>query len=272
VGGIPYPAPLSTGQWAHDILYELGDPQSPTNVGYWEAWQSRESPSGYGYNPVGTEQTAPGSIVAPGNSATVQAFRSWAQGLLATKQTITQNPANAQLEAALRSGNATLAQLAAAQSVPGASWATGGESQITALGTSTPFSYGGPMGLQKGSPGVASVAGDKTPSAGGPGLLDQIFHPLNPFGSNFLGLGTVGHTVTGIPGDVAKSAFGPVFSWIEKGAADVTFVGFGLLLVVIGLSVTFKGGASMNVTQAAPASTSGGVKETASDAAEVAAA
>ena len=60
-------------------------------------------------------------------------------------------------------------------------------------------------------------------------------------------------------------------SWIEKGAADVTFVVFGLTLVVIGLVVTFKGGGEgINLTSVAPSassssSPSGGVKETGGD-------
>ena len=51
--------------------------------------------------------------------------------------------------------------------------------------------------------------------------------------------------------DLTKSVFGPVAKWIEEGAADVTFVGFGLLLIVVGLVVTFKGGPSSDVAGSA---------------------
>jgi hypothetical protein len=270
VAALPYPNPTDTSQWAKDLLTTLGDPLTASNVGYITAWEHGESPSGFGYNPLGTEQSAPGSVHAPGNSATVQAFRSWSSGLSATDQTFTGYSGNTALLQALKMGNATLAQLSSAQTQ--GSWATGGESSISALGTPQAFTYGGAQGLQYGAPGIASVPGDTAPgvssSSSSPGLLSQTLHILNPLGTNFLGQGTLKNTTALQPAKVAtdvtsalsKSIFGPLVGWIENGAADVTFVGFGLMLVVIGLVVTFKGGSQINLQ--APASPSGGVKET----------
>lgn len=287
--GLPYADPTNSGQWAQDLLSilpnpttgKVGDPLTPQNIGYIEAWIPHESPSGFGYNPLGTEQTAPGSIHAPGNSATVQAFRSWLSGLNATAATFTGDKANAQLLAALGNGHASLAQLSAAQSVPGSSWATGGEKTISQLGTSTNFVYGGDHGLVFGAKGVASVAGDagaaKSGSPNPTGWFGQWVEPLTPYPAAV----DVVHGVASIPGKVVSGVFGPVVKWIEEGAADVTFIGFGLILVVIGLQVALKGGSSPTINLQAPSSgdsdesssKTGGVSEAggaAGDAAEAA--
>ena len=133
MGTLPYPNPTNSAQWSKDLLTELGDPLTPTNVGYIEAWIAHESPSGFGYNPLGTEQTTPTSIHAPGNSASVQAFRSWADGLSATLETFAGNAGNLNLLIDLKKGNASYAQLAADQTQ--GSWKTGGEKTITGPGT-----------------------------------------------------------------------------------------------------------------------------------------
>lgn len=255
MGTLPYANPTNSAQWAKDLLTQLGDPLSTTNVGYIEAWISLESPSGYGYNPLGTEQGAPGSTNA--NSAGVQAFTSWAQGLSATVATLYNYAGNSQLLAALKRGNASLAQLGAAQAQ--GSWKTGAEPGISALGTSQPFSYGGVQGEQKGASGVATSKGAPNPT----GWFGQWIEPYTPYP------GAVGvvHGVESIPSKIVSGVFGPLVKWIEAGAADVTFVGFGLLLVVIGLVVTFKGEPSVNV-----ASPTGGVAEAGGAAKDAAAA
>lgn len=229
MGNLPYPSPTNTGEWAKDLLTELGDPLTASNVSYLESWQAAESPSGYGYNPLGTKQTEAGSVNA--NSAGVQAFKSWAQGLQATVTTFTAYAGNSALLSRLHQGNATVAQLDAAQA--SGSWATGAEPHLSGQGSSTPFTYGGSMGEQPGASGVATASGggiDWNPlhyiaGIGGP-------HPVSPSGAV--------SAVEGIPGDIVSGIFGPITGWIEKGAADVTFIGFGLLLIVIGLVVTFK--------------------------------
>lgn len=225
MGSLPFASPTNTGQWAQDLLTALGDPLTQSNIGYLEAWQHAESPSGYGYNPLGTEQTAPGSTNA--NSAGVQAFQSWAQGISATVATFTGYAGNSKLLALLKKGNATTAQLDAAQRQ--GSWATGGESSIAGPGTSTAFTYGGLQGEQLNAKGYAT--GGSGVTAIQKGLqqeLQQAGSGLNP-----------SQDLSNIGSNVVSGVFGPVAKWIEKGAADVTFIGFGLLLIIVGLSVTF---------------------------------
>ena len=241
--GLPYADPTNTGQWAADELYSLGAPINPFDVSYLEAWQTHESPSGFGYNPLGDETGATGSIHAPGNTASVQAYTSWLQGLQTTTYNLTSLPQNAKIVAALRSGNATYAELSAAQAQGG--WGGGGEKTIAAPGTSTPFNYGGPWGLKQGATGVAgngTITPGKAPNP--TGLFGQTLHvtdgignALDPFGNNPFGFSTVQKAKSSI----VSGVFGPLTKWITAGAADVTFIGFGLLLVVIGLAITFKG-------------------------------
>jgi hypothetical protein len=245
--GLPYADPTNSGQWAQDLLSSLGDPETASNIGYIEAWEQHESPSGFGYNPLGTEETSPGSIHAPGNTASVQAFDSWYSGLNATVRTFTGDAGNANLEKDLASGDASLAQLSKDQTQ--GSWATGGESAIASLGTSTNFLYGGAYGLVAGAKGVASTPGDVLdPSPGvkfplAPESPDPLKYPGEIFGDT-------AQTASGVAKKLASSVFGPLTGWIEEGAADVTFVGFGLVLVVIGLIVTFKGGGDSSVDPA----------------------
>jgi len=246
---LPYANPTNTSQWAKDFLTSLGAPSTASNVGYVEAWQAQESPSGYGYNPLGSTENPPFGGAVNVNSSGVKAYQSWAQGLAAVDQMITSQSRNTPLLEALRSGIAGFATLSTAQAQ--GSWASANEKNISAPGTSTPFTYGGSQGLVKGAPGVAG---------GGPGVLGQVGHVLNPVGTNFLGSGTAANTAKSAVSGLTSGIFGPLVSWLEKGAADVTFVGFGLMLVIVGLVVTFKGGSQIDV-QSSPSPT-GGVAET----------
>lgn len=241
---IPYADPTSTGQWAADLLTELGAPVNAHDVGYVEAWENVESKSGYGYNPLGEETTAPGSTDA--NSHGVQAYTSWSQGLSTTVSNLTSLSRNAPLVAALRKGNASYATLAKAQEEGG--WSGGEESSITGPGTSELFTYGGSMGEQKGASGVSGSTGTPNPT----GWFGQWIEPVlqNPIplpgltklpgGATTPGGGVISDAAN-VPGGIASGILGPVMKWIEEGAADITFIGFGLLLVLIGLSITFKG-------------------------------
>ena len=240
--GLPFPNPTSTGQWSKDLLTLLGDPLTASNVGYVNAWQNVESPSGFGYNPLGTEQTAPGSIHAPGNKATVQAFSSWSSGLSATVATFKGYAGNANLLNLLHRGNATPAQLSQAQRQ--GSWATGSEPGISGPAASTPFKYGGAHGLSPHAPGVA---GKPNPT----GWFGQWVEPIlqNPVplpGVTKLPGGSTtpgGGVISNAAGAALSPITGPfksVISWAEKGAADFTFVLFGLVLIGVGLFVTFS--------------------------------
>lgn len=242
--------PTNTGEWAQSFLSLLGDPLTTSNIDYVEAWEAAESPTGYGYNPLGTEETEPGSQVVPqdvGTGYSVQAFKSLSSGLLASVATVLGNPANSKLIAALKTGSSTTAELSKAQSAPGASWATGNEPDITqsstGYGVSTAFTYGGKLGE---TPGAAPTAGVVT----GVGPINLAY--TNPAGAV---ISVVGDATGAVTKSLASSIFGPLFGWVEEGAADITFVGFGLLLILIGLAITFKGeeGAAPDAAAAAVA-------------------
>jgi hypothetical protein len=242
--GLPFADPTNTGQWAQDLLASLGDPETNTNIGYIEEWESHESPSGFGYNPLGTEQSAKGSTDA--NSAGVQAFDSWLSGIQATDATLNNGRNNA-LEADLSLGDASLSMFSAAQAQ--GSWATGAEKEINSLGTPQTFQYGGVQGEQAGVKGIASVPADSSAGA------HSWFGSILTLGGHLPGGGVI-TDVTTAPEKAASAAvsgvFGPVAKWVEEGAADVAFIGFGMLLVVVGLIVTFKG-STEDVVDTSPA-------------------
>ena len=225
--GLPYADPTNTGEWADDFLTEIAAPETASNVVYVEAWETDESPSGYGYNPLGTEEKENNSKNA--NAAGVQAFTSWAEGFQAIADTLVGNAGNKTLVTDLQSGDASLGELASAQKL--GSWSTGAEPEINALGTSTAFTYGGSYGETPKAPGIATSSS---------GVLGDITNVINPLGSDFLGSTAVPNAIgSGLP-SFAGSIFKPLVGWIEEGAADITFIGFGLLLVAIGLAITFK--------------------------------
>lgn len=250
--GIPYADPLNTQQWAADFLTDISAPLTASNENYVELWETAESPSGWGYNPLGTEETANKSKSAqPGSTSShpVQAYTSWDEGLSATLATLSGDSGNATLVKDLQKGNASVSTLDQAQTL--GSWATGDEPNLAGSGASTAFKYGGSYGEQ---PGVAGVA------ASSKGVFGDIgFTITHPFQIGEQGGSDIGGAINSGAGAVASKAgssvFGPVVKWVEEGAADVTFVGFGLLLIVVGLLVTFKGDAE----ETAPAVAAGAV-------------
>lgn len=73
--------------FARQVLHGLGVPVTTGNVNFIVAWANREGGGG-AWNPLNTTQGEPGSTALAGNSAGVQNFTSFAQGVNATVSTL----------------------------------------------------------------------------------------------------------------------------------------------------------------------------------------
>lgn len=76
--------------WAIALLQSMGLPTSKSNVLVIEEWEAREGGhwlNSARYNPLNTTQPAAGTTDI--NSVHVKAYRSWKQGLRATRETLT---------------------------------------------------------------------------------------------------------------------------------------------------------------------------------------
>ena len=223
----PYAEPSDTEQWAQDFLYGIGAPKSqglyggPSETAYVEDWEHAESPSGWGYNPLGTEQPEPGSFTDPQNAAqggSVQDFTSWGQGLQAQYDTLANNPGNATLVGDLKAGNTPASELNYAQQ--SGSWKTGAETNLSGAPDNTPFTFSGGAGTVQG---YGNAAAPGSPSAGGavPGWLKAI-DVLQTKGANS---GTI--------------IYGSIENTIVKVAVDLGFGAVGFLFLAGGLIVLF---------------------------------
>ena len=90
--------------FARQVLRGLGVPVTTGNVNFIVAWANREGGGG-AWNPLNTTQGEPGSTALAGNSAGVQNFTTFAQGVNATVQTLHNGFYN-DVVAALQSGKA----------------------------------------------------------------------------------------------------------------------------------------------------------------------
>lgn len=232
----PYPSPSGTEEWAQDFLYGVGAPKEqglyggPTENAYVEQWEQAESPSGYGANPLGTEQTESGSWAA--NSAGVQGYTSWGEGLQATYDTLAGDPGNSALVADLQSGTASPGELDSAQLA--GSWATGNEPNLTGQGADVPFTSGPAAGpgeaVAAGAAGTVAGYGNN-PTPGGnskvPGWLNTIWN-LQQSGTPNQG-----------PGGTFGGTFGGVESAVVKVAIDLGIGAVGFLFLAGGMIVVF---------------------------------
>jgi len=153
------------------LLSALGAPNTPTNVQALVAWMAKEGGNWHNtasFNPLNTTLQMPGShVMSGGNTAGVQAFTSWQQGLDATVQTLQGYP---EILAALHAG--TDAQ-AVEQAVAGSPWGTG----------SFDLAAAGSYGNVTGGPGPGSVnPGAPGTYAAGAGAAAPAYDPNNPGG------------------------------------------------------------------------------------------
>lgn len=120
IGGAGQYTPTS---WARAVLRADGLPRTPCDVGALTAWEAAEGGHWHNtaqYNPLDTTQPEPGSQSM--NSAGVQAYPSWQEGLQATLATLNNGRYSAIISALQAGDNAQQV----ADTVSASSWGTGG--------------------------------------------------------------------------------------------------------------------------------------------------
>jgi hypothetical protein len=95
---------VSAEQFANDLLREARLPVTPHNVQFIAHWLPLENTRAL-HNPMATTWPAPGSYPLPGNTAGVQQYPTYEQGVQMTAKTLLQNQYYPNIIAGLRSGN-----------------------------------------------------------------------------------------------------------------------------------------------------------------------
>jgi hypothetical protein len=165
---------MNYDQWITDFLNAIGaDPNNAQNRSFMNAWITKESgqyPISYGWNPLNTTQSGPGSY-GGGAQGNIQFFPSYQSGLAANVKTIT-NGLYGDLLGALRSGSAST-------SVPYHGLSTWGTGSLAGMGGSQPPSASSTSSSGATSSTSSSGATSSTPLKDPPWL--QTIHDL-PFG------------------------------------------------------------------------------------------
>lgn len=162
-------------EFAIDVLKGLGEPVTPSNVDFILAWAKREGGGG-AWNPLNTTLKHGTSTPLAGNSAGVQNYSSFQDGVAATIQTL-QSPLYKDIRNAFSTGkadpNATYAGLA--------TWSGGGYQNLTGVdGTdwahqAVSANPAGGGGTGAGAPSAAPKAAALSPSALEAGLSQDGF-------------------------------------------------------------------------------------------------
>lgn len=221
--------------WANAFLGALGMPDTKTNVTNivgWEAAEGGNWNNSAKYNPLNTEQPAPGSKSMGGGSK-VQSYTSWQEGLDATVATI-QQPGNGYPQ--------ILADLNTSQPWMDFSNAVSSSNWGTHLSGASPSSSGGTNSAAYSS-GVTATNNDgssaNTPSTskgnkklqGFAGVLQEMDALYNPsFSKTVLGF------IPNIPADIQGTAT----MLVVRGFSAILSVG----LVFIGINTFIHGSSS----------------------------
>lgn len=134
--------------WQRRLLRQLGAPATPANLQFLNEWHLREGGGDKNtahYNPLNTTQRAPGATAM--NSVGVKAYRNAQQGITATVQTLT-NGRYDDIVSGLRSGRATVAQLASSASLR--VWGTGTWASSGKAGAGAGGATAAPLSLPEG--------------------------------------------------------------------------------------------------------------------------
>lgn len=137
--------------WARAVLNQMGLPNTQSNIDFLVSWAAAEGgnwDNAAQFNPLNTTYRMPGStVMSGGNSAGVQSYQSWYQGIQATISTLDNY---SQIVDALRAGDAMSADQSGQMADDLSRWSGGG---YTSIGQNT--SYGGTTG----GGGVGGVGG-----------------------------------------------------------------------------------------------------------------
>jgi len=204
--------------FAISVLQALGAPVNATNVSSLLSWMNAEGGNWNNtatYNPLNTTLPMPGStVMSGGNSAGVQAYSSWSQGLAATVRTL-QDPAYSSVVGALRNSAGCSSVAGAVAASP---WGTGAyscnqsvtDSQVAqALSDPSSLDPSVPVSAQTTSfwsslwkdvttPGYKQVGGAASGAASGAvgSALDPIWNDFKTYATEgmfvLLGVGLVG--------------------------------------------------------------------------------
>lgn len=167
--------------FASAVLSYMGIDPTQSDIDFIVAWSAREG-GNWGntasYNPLNTTLQMPGStVMSGGNSAGVQAYTSWAQGIQATAQTL-QNGDYGQIVAALQSGNPDTANSNGTLSSELETWSGRGYSQVDLADANynpgaSPNSNQGSLGQTSGTgTGAGQLAGGSTAGVDIPSISD----------------------------------------------------------------------------------------------------
>ena len=232
---LPFPNPANSGQYAEDLVADLGAPLTHDNVAVTSAWVQSESATFPGWNGLGTELALPGAVPDQSNPA-VYDYPSLQEGLDAAKDMMLGLPPQStpdapQFVADLRTGKASAATLVT--DVYNSHWA----------GTSVPDAYDASTIASKLSSKGFTVAGS------GAELTSAVFpggawDPLNWHGPTFSASGQPQAGAGPTTGQAATAALGA--TGIAGDVKKIAFVGIvaiaGLGLIVLGVHQAANGG------------------------------
>lgn len=152
-------------QWAAAQLQFMGLPTTQQNIDFLVSWAAMEGGNWNNtarYNPLNTTLRYNGStVMSGGNTAGVQAYSSWQDGLTATAQTLNGYP---EIMRALESGDAEQANQSGQLANDFSRWSGGGYTQIGsntgyATQATTPNQSGGGTVTQQGATGTPTQGG-----------------------------------------------------------------------------------------------------------------
>ncbi|HET9059168.1 MAG TPA: hypothetical protein VFN61_04545 [Acidimicrobiales bacterium] len=244
-------APTSPSSFAVQVLQGLGDQPTPQDVAALDAVAAAEGGAGpqFGvpdntanYNPWNTTQQEPGSI--PVNTAGVQSYRSWPQGVDATVATLEQpQPGYAAIRSALAQGNSSQA---VEQAWVDSAWGTKSVAGVTpstylpnaganpAGGPLTSFNFTGATTPAPSSSVASAQAQADAPSPSSTATPTTAAQELSAVSSG----------AAPAP-SLLSSILGGLFGSVEGGILDIVLTGVfvlvGLGLIVLGVSRLFPG-------------------------------